>query len=322
MGRSGRSLAARGVVALAVVGLLASSPASGAPQPLDIGASGANGAGRITRPGRSCADGGDGAHWHYEYETELPGGEFSQLEADLGLHLDAHSDLDHTAGRGARGWLQGEESYATLANQRGTLKLRLSDGGSCESPAATLDPDHVATTGTWAVDEGTGSYEGTTGSGTFAVDAGIAPGADNPWDLDLTGSIAVLLPSLDAQVVSTHWGNLGADYLTRTVTVVVRLTNTGPGDSFGSVLTAATPQTSGVTLRSPLPVPLGDLAADESIDVPLRYQLSALTGPCTLVILGCEFDVRFTTSLPDALDVAATYQDTARAKAPTLPPPL
>jgi hypothetical protein len=320
VGSSGRSLAARGVVVgLAVVGLLATTPASGAPQPLNVDASGTNGAGRITRPGRACAEGGDGAHWHYEYDTELAPGVFSQLESDLGLHLDAHSDLDHGQ---PGGWLAGEESYATIANQRGTLKLRMQDGGSCGAPTATLTPEHVATAGSWAVEEGTGSYEGTTGSGTFAVDAGIAPGADNPWNLDLAGNVSVLLPSLDATVVSTHWGNLGTDYLNRTVSVLVRLTNNGPGDSFGARLTAANPINPGVTLRTGMPIPLGDLAAGESEDVVVRYQFNLLTGPCTLIILGCQFDARFTVSMPDALDVAASYQDVARVTAPNLPPPL
>ena len=320
MGRWIPARVRRAFVAALLGALLVPAPAgAGGPQPLTVNAAGTNGAGRIERPGRSCSDGGDGAYWHYEYESELPSGVLSSLVTDLGLHLDVHSDLDH-GGRG--GWLQGEESYATLANQRGTVKLRMTDGGSCGAPTAAVSPETVTTAGTWAIEAGTGSYRQAAGSGNFQVVAGIAPGADNPWDLDLGGTITVLAPGLDATVVDTWWGNLGADYLTRTVTVRVRLTNSGPGDSFGSRLTAAQPLTSGVVLRTPMPVALGDLASGESTDVDLRFQLGLLTGPCKLILLGCEFDTRFTAELPDALDVASSHQDTAHAKAPTLPPPL
>ncbi|MGH9136699.1 MAG: hypothetical protein ACRD0G_06580 [Acidimicrobiales bacterium] len=316
-------------VALAAAPLFVAAPvgASG-PQPLEVHTDGSGGHGRSTRPGLSCANGGQGASWHYEYLAPVPGGVLSSLPSELGMHLDVHRDEGDGIPAGTTpaqpaGWLAGEHSYATLANQRGSVVLALGDGGGCGAATAVVTPSDVVTSGTWSLARGTGAYREATGSGSFTVAAGIAPGADNPWRLDLGGTITVLEPSLDAEVVQTYWGNLGVDYLTRIVSVVVQVTNAGPGDAFDVELVAAPATTTGVELVGGVPAELRDLGAGESAHVVLRYHLPLdPLGACALVVLGCEFDAELTASMPDALDVADAHTDAVHVTAPVLPPPL
>lgn len=288
-----------------------------------------NGSGRAVTPGRSCADGGTGAYWHHEYSAAVPAGRFGARTAEALVHLDVHSDRErfpnvngpYPHGANPAGFLQGEESHASLLNDRGSVKLRLRSG-SCAAPSLTFDGSVAAGVGTWAVDSGSGAYRAIAGTGTFAVSAFVTPGADNPLTLDLSGSLTVPSPALGVTVVGSYWGGLGTDYVSRRVSVVYRITNTGPGDSFGARITALTNPTAGVTPFASPPITLGDLAAGESTDIVVRHQL-ALLAPCSLVILGCNFQTRFTVSMPDALDNPGTPSTvTVSAKAPTLPPPL
>lgn len=315
--------ATRFVAALMAMGAftLPASPAHAAP--LTVSASGANGVGRANVPGLPCAAGGDGASWHYGYEAALPADRFTSLASSLRLNLDVHGD-DPGSGPlpdGPNGFLRGTESTAALVNERGTVVLRLSDGGSCEHRTASLTATDVRTSGTWTVEGGSGSFRSAAGGGGFTVQAGIAPGADNPWSLDLNGSITVAQPSLEVTQVGTYWGALGADYLTRRPTVVLRVTNTGAGDAFGVRLTGAASTTSGVTLLSGAPARLGDLLAGQSTDVVLRYQLG-LVGPCAAVILNCQFEVQAVTAATDALDAPAGDVDRVAVTTPLLAPPL
>jgi hypothetical protein len=291
--------------------------------PGPISVTGVNGTGRITQPGLPCDQGGGGDFWHDGYEASLAPGAFTSLPTDVRMNLDVHGE--HVGGLppdAPNGFLQGTESTVALVNDRGTIVLRLSDGGSCAHRTARVSNTTATTAGVWSIGQGSGSYATIAGTGTFSVNAGIAPGADNPWSLALSSGLVVGQPSLQVVVVRTFWGNLGLDYLTRQPSVQVRITNTGAGDAFGVQLTGAPALTTGVSLVGGAPTALGDLSAGESIDVTLRYQLALLGGPCTVVILGCQFDFKVNTAMADALDVALTDSDQAHAVAPLLPPPL
>lgn len=298
-----------------------------APVPIGISVSGANGEGRIEAPGRSCADGGAGAYWNYDYDAPISAGDFSGLPGELTLHLALHSDIvrhPNTGPRlsttGPRAFLQGEDSYAVLANDRGTVKVRL-QSGTCESPTLQFDGSSGAGAGTWAVAGGQGAYRDVAGSGSFTVAADVNPGADNPFALDLQGTLDVLQPSLDVQVVGAFWGSLGLDYLTRRVTVLYQVTNSGPGDAFDARLASTVPTAPGVAVLGSQSSQLGDLEAGDSEVRAVRFQLGLLQ-PCQLIILSCTFDATTTVSWSDALDVVSTPSATTQATAPDLPPPL
>ncbi|MGH9136057.1 MAG: hypothetical protein ACRD0G_03295 [Acidimicrobiales bacterium] len=324
------------VVGSVALGLLLAGPTADAQPtpPLDVDVSGADGHGRIEAPALSCDEGGDGAYWHYSYSSDLPAGPghgFSNLPGEVRLNLDLHSDEIRFPNTDARpvpanpnAFLLGTETTASLLNDRGTVRLRLSSGGGCGDPTMNFDGVHVATLGDgneWTLDSGTGAYDGATGTGTFSLTADVAPGADNPFRLELDGALTVLQPNLDVTVLGTFWGNLGVDYLTRRVSVAYRLTNTGPGYAYDAHLMATEPQTSGVTALGPVPQSLGDLLPGEFRDVTVRYQLGLLE-PCQLVILGCQFSARLDVEWLDALDVLRTPDQTRGATAPVLPPPL
>jgi hypothetical protein len=305
----------------------------GSPQPLVVSVSGTNGVGRIMTPGRACSAGGTGNYRHYGISTSLAPGALSQLTGTLDGSLDIHHDGQEPPVGPVQGgaFLLGTQSHVTLSNYRGAVQLLL-QGGQCASPTSPLtfsaDGHQVNAgpfTGSFAVnaDPSTtnGSYTGTTGSGTYTLSAGIAPGADNPWSLALNGTISIREPALQATVASVFWGNLGLDYVTRTVSVTYQVTNSGTGDAFGASLVSTSSPTNGVTPLGPQPQALGDLPAGQSAQVTVRYQFGLL-APCALVILNCKFSSVVTVSLPDALDVAATRNATLPVSAPALPPPL
>jgi hypothetical protein len=122
-------------------------------------------------------------------------------------------------------------------------------------------------------------------------------------------------------VLNTFWGNLGLDYVTRTVSVTYQVTNSGTGDAFSTSVVSTSSPTNGVTPKGPQPQALGDLPAGQSAQFTVLYQLGLL-APCAVVILNCKFSSVVTVSLPDALDVAATRSATLPISAPALPPPL
>lgn len=332
------------VVSIALAGLNALPVSAGTATPsLTVSVSGTNGLNRIQDPGRRCAEGGSGQYRHASVEAALPvvpkGTAYSDPRAVISEELPGvirgsfavHHDGDEPVGTplsgpAARAFLQGTDSHVTLSNQRGSVQLRLASG-SCAAPTLAFDGFTVSGGGTWTIDPAstTGSYRQATGTGTFALTLGVAPGADNPWSLDLTGNddFTVLQPGLKVELITSYWGNLGVDYLTRRPTVVYRITNTGPGDTFAPVLTGATSSTTGVSTLGSVPQNLPDLAAGQSTTVAVRYQLGLL-GPCALVILGCRFDTTLAVSLPDVLDRAATPPPSAtvRVRTPDLPPPL
>jgi hypothetical protein len=322
-------------VAVAVVAslpIVAVVPAAAGPtpQPLTNSFAGANAVTRIQDPGRRCADGGSGQYRHVSLEQPASPVLSAALPGVFRATLDVHHDGDEPVGTpltgaAATAFLQGTESHATYSNQRGSVQLRLKSG-TCAAPSLAFDGTTVSGAGTWQIDPAapTGAYRQATGSGTFTLSSGVAPGADNPWALNINGSISVLQPSLQVEVASTSWGNLGVDYVTRTVTVVYKITNTGPGDAFNAVLTATSSPTNFVVPLGPTPRNLGDLLAGESTTVSVRYQFALIAGPCKLVILGCQFDTKVSVSMPDALDKADNPppSQTNHVVAPTLPPPL
>jgi hypothetical protein len=209
-------------------------------------------------------------------------------------------------------------------NQRGSVKLRL-QSGSCATPSLAFDGSTASGSGTWRVDSGSGAYRDITGNGTFTLaNAEVNPGADNALSLALSGPLTIPDPALKVEVVTTYWGSLGTDYLTRRVTVVFKVTNTGQGDAFNVAVQGVGSPTAGVTPMNPgqFPVRLLDMPAGTSQIFQVRYQLSALTGPCKLVLLACAFQASATVDLPDAFDVSHVLTGTAATKAPTLPPPL
>ncbi|MDT4918192.1 MAG: hypothetical protein QOH89_2892 [Pseudonocardiales bacterium] len=309
------------------------------PQPLSGSWSGSNGYNRIQDPGRRCADGGSGQYRHVSIEAPLATSPNAVISANLpGVirgSFDVHHDGDELVGSPVspaanQAFLQGTESHVTISNQRGSVQLRL-QAGTCTAPTLAYDGTTASGTGTWTIDPNstTGSYHPlpanpSTGSGTFTLSLGVAPGADNPWTLSLAGNISVPQPSLKVEVAGTFWGNLGVDYATRRVTVTYRITNMGPGDTFNPVLTKAAPATSGVTtMAGQIPQALPDLAHGESTLVNVRYQLG-LFQPCSKVILGCNFKSTIAVSMPDVLDKATSPppQVLLASKAPTLPPPI
>jgi hypothetical protein len=307
--------AAVGVLLVAAVtGSAISAPVSAAPAPVAINATGANGEGEITVPGRRCVDGGDGAYWHYDYDQDIAGGVFSSLPGALRLHLDLHSN-QMPAPTGA--FLLGDASTATIANDRGVLPLILR-AGTCDNHALGFDGTTATGGGTWVAGAGTGAYRDATGAGNFTLTAAVAPGADNPFTVGLTGSVQVLQPKLKVEVVRTYWGFLGTDFLLRRVSVVYRITNSGTGDAFGVRLTNVSAE-SGVTPRGPVPQHLGDLAAGESTEVRMRFEVGLKV---CLLILGCEFNTTLHVRMPDALDVPTTHSRTVRPRAPFLGPIL
>ena len=238
---------------------------------------------------------------------------------------------------GPSAFLLGEESHASLINKRGTIKVRLKSG-DCTNPSLAFDGTKASGTGTWSMGATAGAYREATGSGGFTLtDANVAPGADNPGRLALTGAINIHKPSLKVEVVGTYWGFMGLDYALRRVTVIYKITNTGPGDAFGVMLKTATTPTKGATALGPVPQKLGDLLAGESETARIRYSLTVLQAqaivgtttvinaslePCQLVIFNCKFRSVLGVEMPDALDRPTTYTGTVDATAPALPPPL
>jgi hypothetical protein len=296
--------------------------------PGSISVSAADGAGNSTTPGRSCADGGAGASWHYDYGAKLAANSFSKLDTEARVHLDLHSDTQrYTNASGAylpgtTAFLQGNESHLSILNQRGSVKVRLRSG-DCGAPSLTFDGSFASGSGTWSLDSGTGAYRGVTSSGgSFSLGtAEVNPGADNALSLALSGTFTVPDPSLKLEVVQTYWGGLGTDYLTRRVTVVFKVTNTGPGDAFGAVFQTHGSPTAGAVPMGPVPQPLFDLPSGASQIVKVRYQLG-LFSPCFLIILACKFQASATVDMPDAFDIPHVFTATVPTKAPSLPPPL
>ena len=306
----------------------------GAEKPLTLDVSGVNGAGVIDRPGRSCGEGGNGAHFHYGYGAELPAGAFTSLPADVRLHLDLHAEASGAPQPAyAKAFMLGESSSVAISTERGTIRLALKSGtGSCDDPNLGFDGTKLTApaTGTWRVVEATGSYrqarEGA-GANTFELSAEVAPGADNAFRLKLNGAVKVLKPALELRVKKTYWGFLGADYALRRVTVVYEVRNAGRGDAYGVTLTDVTSPTAGVAVLGPKVQKLGDLAGGEdpaggeTEDARVKFQFG-LSKPCSLVILNCRFDGTLAVSMPDALDQPIQFTRTVQATAPALPPPV
>jgi hypothetical protein len=321
-------------VAAAVVAAFSVQAPASADSPVALTLSGSNGVGAIDTPGLECAAGGTGEQRTSLLETTIAPNVLGSLPAAVRSSIEVHTDPELAAVSGGDdSFLLSATSRTAVANDRGVIQATLTSAGAAgalgDCPVATLDYDPtsmiVTGSGTWSVNGGpgtsSGSYAGATGGGTFTLSARVGPGADNPWSLDLDGSVAVRQPALTVSVERAYWANLGIDYLTRVVTVAVRVTNSGSGDAYGARLVTAGSPTAGVTSLGPVPQALGDIAAGESTVVIVRYKLGLL-GPCALLILGCNFVASIGAQLPDALDVPVNAAQNVAVHAPDLPPPL
>lgn len=307
------------LAALAAAGLDGAEPARAATTNITLDLSGANGVGSMSTAAVSCADGGTGSSWHTDYQA-LTG--VHSWTADA--HLDVHSDgagSPQTAYSGA--FMPDGGSRLSLANDRGTIELGLSSiQNSCAKAALGFDGKTVNGDGSWSVISADGAYRSAGGAGSFSIlDAGVAPGAVNPFHMTLSGSLSVLDPSLSVTVARAFWGQLGLDYVLRVLSVTYQITNAGPGDAFAPVLTAASSPTPGVTLIGPVPQSLDDLASGASTLVTVRYQLG-VTAPCQAVILNCKFSTVVGVTMPDALDIPHAFSAPLPVTGPDLPPPL
>lgn len=332
----------RAVAASAVVITMIAPASASDHENLVVALQGQNGVVRATEPGLSCADDGEGSYRHYLIDAPLADGVMSKLTGKARATLDLHYDGDKAlAAQGANAFLLGTESHLTLSNERGSVQGALS-AGSCALSKLSFDGTTASGEAAWGNLSGTGAYEGVTGSGNINFTAEMNPGADNAWRLNLSGSIAVLQPGLTVEVKDTYWGNLGLDYVTRVVTVVYRIRNTGFGDSFGTrfesadptppptppkVTACGEPQSLSVSSQvscsagSPPQRPLGDLLSDETELVTVRYQISP-DHPCAANILSCKFHTNVVVDMPDALDVSSVKSQPVEVTAPDLPPPL
>ena len=323
-GGGGRREAIDGLPVAVPVEVIADAPlVHNASRLLSTDLAGQNGVSRVIGDGFGCDGDSPVRDIHLLLEDDLDAGVLSQLTGDARANLGISQAVGSVQidGNGSR--LEPQTSHVTLSNARGTLQLQL-DGGACPTRnlgIADRAGGGLSGTGGLSLVEGTGAYRNATFTdGTWGLGTATAPGADNPWTLDLDGRVAVLRPGLQVEVLDTGWGNLGADYLSRTVSVRYRITNTGPGDSFGTVLTSTSGST-GVTALGPTPQPLGDLLAGDSVEVWVKYRLALVGPPCALLVLNCHFTSTLTVSLPDALDTPATTTRTVAVTAPDLPPP-
>lgn len=325
MGRA-RTWTRAAVVLLAVAGgaLAGTDPGQAAPaapaapppawnpaRPLTVAVSGADGVSRAVGEGLGCDGATPVEDVHLGLGASLPAGTLSSAPATLTGNLGL---------AGTR--LEPATSHVTLGDERGTVRLRL-DGGACPGTGNLApDGDGLAGSGPASLLGATGSYrDATLTGGSWTLSTGTDPGADNPWTLALGGQLAPLAPGLQVQVLGAYWGNLGLDYVSRIVTVQLRVTNPGPGDSYDSAVTGVSAGP-GVTVLGSFPQPLGDLLAGESRVLTVRYQLALLGPPCQLVLLGCSFGTTVKASLPDALDGPTVLTAGAAVTAPDLPPPL
>ena len=293
----------------------------GAPKAIDFATQGDRGVGRITRPGRPCAAGGDGASWHYEYEAPIPAGPVVTTEAGvLGLHVDVHSDLDHDTSN-PPAWLEGDESYVTLSNARGDLRLAMTDAGSCESSKATVNGSTANASGAWNVVGGSGSVRQGEGNRHVRV-----PRWDRAWPGQrlerrpvwrVEGSCArprfrgqprLLGPTRRRLRAAHRVGSREGHQQRRRVDIC--------GQHHWGELGYAWCH----LLRDEAGRDIGDLAPGESATAVLRFKL-ALNSPCKLLILNCPFQFGLTADAPDAFDQPTEHTDTLSTKAPDLPPP-
>jgi len=294
-----RILPAALTIALALIG------SSAGAAPIGIAASGSNG--ESTPPpgpptGQPCMP--EDATTFVASDALAPG-ELAAPPGSLGLSLGILPD-------GGSAFLLPDQSFVSLSNQRGTIRLQLTSG-SCGSPTLSYDGSSASGSATWSVDPaGTaGSYREATGSGTGTFTAGLTPGTTNPWSLNLNGAIEVLQPSVTASLLESTWAHQPKHTSGKVATVTYLVTNEGPGDAFGSMLLDAQAP-GGVVPVDFQPAALGDLAAGETTEVVIRWEIPKPNhGPRPKA-----FDSTLTIQQADALDVASTGDQVVHVDVP------
>lgn len=286
------------------------------PQPLTLQLSGHAPLLEIPVPGTTVLSCNEGAATSWGFADAV------DLEPALGEQPGlARVGLD-VKPTGAGAFLLPDQSAVTFSTQHGAVRLDL-HAGDCGSGPLAWDGTTTSGTGTWTVDDAytTDGYRQATGSGTFDLTATFGPERTNPWTLSLDGQLTVLSPALRIQEISSHWGALGADYAGRVLTVVFRITNTGPGDAFRTLLqTPTTPD--GIAAIEARPSVLGDLSPGESVDVTVRYRVGlrgARKGP---LLIQRAFDGTVPVTVHDALDVEHALSLPVHVVAPLRPPAL
>lgn len=267
---------------------------------ISVSASGANGV--STPPESSSAVPCDSANaTTFLGSDTLSGGEFSALPGSFNLSLA----VDESSGS------LFPESDVTISNTRGSVPLLLSAGPCQGAPPLSVSGHFISGSGTWAVDSpsATGSYRQATGSGTFTIQhADLTPGTGRPWSISLTGSVDVLQPSLVVDVARSSWRHQSGDPSGRVATVVYRVSNEGPGDAFtGVFLEPDAP--AGFDLLSIAPAAFGDVAADDSAEVTVRWVVGKLRGN--------DFDTTVHLQQADALDVGGTTDQAVHVTVPS-----
>ena len=286
-------------------------------QPLAFSIQGEDARTRVPPPGATiiaCSAGGNATH-HHVTDQSLGAGVLSQLAGTVRTDLDLHLP-------GGSGFVVPEQSSAAITNERGEVALDLA-AGSCGAPTVSFDGSTASGSGTWALDpdQTNGAYRQATGSGTFTFAATFTPGNVNPWQMSFNGEITVLQPDLKVELVRSYWGHLGADYAGRMVSVIYRLTNTGPGDAFNvKVLPPATKD--GIAAVEVFPTDLDDLSAGEEILVTARYKIGIRGQRDGPLLVKRQFDTTISAVMPDALDVASTKSVVVAVTAPAYPPSL
>lgn len=305
-----------GATALALAVAFAGGSA-GAAQPLAFTLSDSDARIRVPPPGATivaCSEGGNATH-HHSTDQPLGGGVLSRLGGTVRTNLDLHLP-------GGSGFLVPEQSSAAITNERGEVAIDLV-AGSCAAPTVSFDGATASGTGTWTIDgqRANGSYRQATGSGTFTFATRFGPGNDNPWQMAFNGEITVLQPDLRVELVRSFWGRLGADYAGRMVSVIYRLTNSGPGDAFDvEVLPPVTKP--GIAAVEVFPTDLDDLSAGEDVLITVRYKIGIRGQRDGPLLVRRQFDTTISASMPDALDVASIKSQVVTVTAPAYPPSL
>ena len=264
---------------------------------------------------RTCRDGSSNSR-RLQATAPVQSGVLGRVPGTAGLNLDV------AAATATSSYLGPDAGQLAVTTERGELVLTLT-AGTCAAPALTGTTRQVSGSATWAVDAArtTGGYAGATGTGTSTLAAELEPGARNAWSLGLGGELTVLQPTIAITWVRSYWGRLGAGFTGRRATVVYRVTNTGPGRTYGAALQAVGSPVDGITAPNFTPIRLGDLRPGESTDLTVHFKLDAKGAQGPLVTRR-ELRTSLTYLAPDVLDQGSARSVDVTVLTPSYPPAL